>query len=242
MLNAKTGAVCDYCHIAGFPFVIHFRRGVWENESGAEKMSLNPSVSGFVLAGGRSSRMGGDKARLEIGDQPLLLRAVNLLKAYMSSVAILGPAGLYEFIYDPVIPDLWPGEGPLAAILTALEHSDSEWNIFLACDLPLVTDRFIDLLIRCVMISDADAVVPRTADGWQPLSAAYHVRCRTAFAQAIKEGRRSIVGLLEEIRVRVITQSDIVNAGLSNSEFANMNTPEDWGRIIELLKERDESC
>jgi molybdopterin-guanine dinucleotide biosynthesis protein A len=185
--------------------------------------------------------MGVDKARLEIGDQPLLLRAVNLLKAHVNSVAVLGPVGLYEFIHDPVIPDLWPGEGPLAAVLTGLGHSASEWNIFLACDLPLVTGRFIDLLIRTVATSNSDAVVPRTLKDWQPLSAAYHVRCRNVFTQAIKEGRRSMIGLLDRIRVDVITPEDMMSAGLSDLEFSNMNTPEDWERIRKCWT-GDESC
>ena len=79
-------------------------------------------------------------------------------------------------------------------------------------------------------------MVPRTEDGWQPLSAAYHSRCRTAFARAIQEGRRSIIELLDEVQVEVITHDEMVSAGLSEEELTNMNTPEDWARIAELAK------
>ena len=79
-------------------------------------------------------------------------------------------------------------------------------------------------------------MVPRTEDGWQPVSAAYHSRCRTSFARAIQEGRRSIIGLFDEVRVEVITHDEMVSAGLSEVELVNVNTPEDWARIAELSK------
>ncbi len=81
---------------------------------------------GFVLAGGQSSRMGFDKARLQIGGQPLLLRTLNLLGTFVDSVAALGSTDDYGFIHDPVIRDRQPDRGPLAAILTGLEHLTTE--------------------------------------------------------------------------------------------------------------------
>jgi molybdopterin-guanine dinucleotide biosynthesis protein A len=78
--------------------------------------------------------------------------------------------------------------------------------------------------------------VPRTKEGWQPLSAAYHSRCRTVFARAIQEGRRSFIGLFEEIPAEVITHDEMVSAGVSEGELTNVNTPEDWARIAGLSK------
>jgi molybdopterin-guanine dinucleotide biosynthesis protein A len=79
-------------------------------------------------------------------------------------------------------------------------------------------------------------VVPRTEDGWQPLSAAYHSRCQAAFARAMQDGRRSITSLFDEVPVEVITPEQMLSAGLSNEEFTNINTPEDWARVTELSK------
>jgi molybdopterin-guanine dinucleotide biosynthesis protein A len=177
-------------------------------------MSSNPSVAGFVLAGGRSSRMGVDKARLRVDDQPLLLRTVNLLRAHLDWVAVVGPAGRYEFIQDPVVPDHWPGKGPLAALLTGLEHSSSEWNVFLACDLPLLDGRFIDLLIRSATASQSQAVIPRTRDGWQPLCAAYHRTCAFPIRAALGEGDLTVVSVLPRLRVEVINEEHLARAGL----------------------------
>src|ERR1019366_1971386 len=127
-------------------------------------------------------------------------------------------------------------QGPLAAICTGLLTSNAEWSIFLACDLPLVSRKFFQLLVQRVRTTRSDAVVPRTEDGWQPLSAAYHARCRTAFARAMQEGWRSIIRLFDEVRVEVISPDDMVSAGLSEVELVNVNTPEDWARSDELAK------
>jgi molybdopterin-guanine dinucleotide biosynthesis protein A len=197
---------------------------------------MREAIHGFVLAGGKSSRMGQDKALMPFEGKPLVLRAAEILRPFVREVTLLAPADRYEDLGLPVVADKWPDQGPLAAVCTGLLSSQAEWSIFLACDIPLVSRQFLQLLVERVQATRSDAVVPRTEDGWQPLSAAYHSRCRTAFARAIEEGRRSMVSLFDEIQVDVITHDGMASAGLSEEELANMNTPEDWARIAELSK------
>ncbi len=200
-------------------------------------MASEERIDGFVLAGGKSSRMGQDKGLMRFEGKPLVSRAAEILRPFVREVTLLAPTDRYGNLGFPMVADKWPDQGPLAAVCTGLLSSRAEWSIFLACDIPLVSPQFLELLIERVRATRSDAVVPRTEDGWQPLSAAYHSRCRTAFAQAIEEGRRSIIGLLDEVRVEVITHDEMVSAGLSEEELTNMNTPEDWVRIAELSKE-----
>jgi len=199
-------------------------------------MASEEGIDGFVLAGGKSSRMGQDKALMQFEGKPLVLRAAEILRPFVREITLLAPADRYESLGLPVIVDQWPDQGPLAAIGTGLLSSRAEWSIFLACDLPLVTRQFIQLLVQRVGATRSDAVVPRTEEGWQPLSAAYHSRCRTAFVRALQEGRRSIIRLLDEVRVEVITRDEMAGAGLSAVELVNVNTPGDWARIAELSK------
>lgn len=201
-------------------------------------MSGSLCLNGFVLAGGRSTRLGVDKARVEIEGVSLLLRTVNLLKPYVDSVAVLGPAGRYEFIHEPTIQDRWPGKGPLAAILTGLERMTGEWGIFIACDLPLVDGRFIELLIRRVAASKPDAVVPRTTGGWQPLCAAYRRSSARQIREAIEEGETAIIRILPRLQVDVITPEDLAIAGMDEAIFENLNSPEDRERVLGLLAAR----
>ncbi len=196
-------------------------------------MASQEGINGFVLAGGKSSRMGQDKALMQLGGKQLVLRATEILRPFVREITLLAPAERYKNLGLPVLRDKWPDRGPLAAVCTGLLDSGTEWNIFLACDLPLVSRQFIQLLVERVRATRSDAVVPRTEDVWQPLSAAYHSRCRRAFTRALQEGRRSMIGLFDEVRVEVITQNEMANAGLSEGELSNMNTPEDWARIAE---------
>ena len=194
-------------------------------------MATQEEIHGFVLAGGRSSRMGQDKALMRFEGKPLVVRAAEILSPFVSAVTLLAPADRYGELGLPVIEDQWPNQGPLAAICTGLLSSPAAWNIFLACDLPMVSRQFIQLLVGRVRATRADAVAPRTAEGWQPLSAAYHSRCRTVFARALQEGECSIIRLLDQVRVETITRDEMLNAGVGEGELANINTPEEWARI-----------
>src|SRR5689334_19241981 len=110
-------------------------------------MVRREDIQGFVLAGGKSTRMGQDKARLEIDGKPLVLRTAKLLRPYVREVTLLALPERYGDLGLPIIADQWPDQGPLAAICTGLLHSTAEWSIFLACDLPLLSRRFLDLLV-----------------------------------------------------------------------------------------------
>ena len=199
-------------------------------------MAEKGRTNGFVLAGGKSNRMGRDKALILFRKKPLILRTADLLKPHVTEATLIGPPERYGNLGLAVLADRWPDQGPLAAVGTGLLSSNAEWNIFLACDLPLVTCQFIEFLIKRIWATHCDAVVPCTHDVWQPLAAAYHIRCRDHISRAIKEGRRSIVGLLDEVRVDVITLNEMVSAGLNGTELTNMNTPEDLKRIKRLSK------
>lgn len=199
---------------------------------------MNLRLQGFVLAGGRSRRMGSDKARLDLAGQPLLLRILNLLRPHVESVTVLGSAGTYDFFTDPVIPDRKPGRGPLVAILTGLEHSRADWSIFLACDMPLLSSRFIELLLQLMAKSDADAVVPQTGSGWKPVCAAYRKTAIPQIREAIIASEYSVFRTLQRLRLDVITSSGLATAGIAKNIFENVNRPEDWQRILDLASTR----
>ncbi len=103
---------------------------------------LGLDVGGYVLAGGRSSRMGRDKALLELGGKPLALHAVTKLQRVCSDVHIL--SGNMELAaYAPLVQDLHPGCGPIGGIEAALAHSYDEWNLFLPVDMPFFPSAFL---------------------------------------------------------------------------------------------------
>ena len=117
-------------------------------------------MSGFVLAGGKSSRMGRDKARLEIGGVSLMSRAVGLLQSVTGNSVIISSSPLHELSGSRIVADDFPDWGPLGGIATALRISETDWSLVIACDLPYLTKAWLDFLIERALKSGADAVVP----------------------------------------------------------------------------------
>jgi len=185
------------------------------------------ALTGFVLAGGESTRMGSDKAFLQVGGEILLARALRLAGAVCAEVRIVGSlAGLSG--YAAVVEDIYAKRGPLGGIHAALTSSATDLNLVLAVDLPFVEVRFLEHLVARARACDAVVVVPRAAGGWQPLCAVY----RKAFTQtaeaALMQGKNRIDALFVSVKTEVIDEDELIRVGFSPSIFRNLNTPEDW--------------
>ena len=180
------------------------------------------SRAGFVLAGGLSSRMGRDKAMLTAHGSTLLELAVREVLAAAGNVTVIAPPDRYAKFGWLLIPDLQPGQGPLGGILTALTHSQADWNLVVACDMPAIKSPFLRQLLQQAEASDADCLIPQNAMGrLEPLCAVYHGRCLAAIARAMQAGVRKVTTGLRELRVAAFqpTTPDL---------FTNLNTPQDW--------------
>jgi molybdenum cofactor guanylyltransferase len=186
-----------------------------------------PELTGFLLAGGKSGRMGCDKAFASFQGKTLLDRALSTLRPVTSRVVLVGPRDKLA-IYGAVIEDVFPGAGPLAGIHAALRSSDTDMNLMLAVDLPLVTPDLLRYLIARAESSAALVTVPRTSDGWQPLCAVY----REAFADlaepALTQGRNKVDALFTPDVLQVVTEEELNVAGFSPTAFKNINTPADF--------------
>ena len=198
--------------------------------------SSNPGIAGFVLTGGASDRMGRDKALLELGGEPLALRAVHLLGEVGVSATLVGAPDRYRHLGAPVLPDSVEGKGPLAGIVTSLEATRSDWNFVLACDLPYLERPLARFLSGLALetgggvdaITATDAIVPRIRGRWQPLCAIYHRRCLPAFEQVLVSGHPKIADAFDSLRVRSVEENDLHRAGVSLRGLENMNTPEQY--------------
>ena len=186
-------------------------------------------VTGFVLVGGQSRRMGRDKALLELDGEPLFLRTAKLLKPYASDVVLLGPTERFSRFGLPVWDDVYPGRGPVGALYTALRNSHSDWNLFFACDLPFLNGSIVEILLLRVRNTTAHAVVPKVGERWQPLCAAYHRNCLSVIEPLIlRADDLSLVGLLSKFPVEVVSPRQSQNAGEWENLFSNVNTAEEW--------------
>ena len=187
-----------------------------------------------MVAGGRSARMGRDKAALPWGGGDLLDHAVATLSAVTGDVRILcGPDMRYEDRGRPVIADAVADVGGLAALVTALRALEAaQTAVLIAVDLPLVR---ADLLRELLARSEGwDVVVPVSPSGAEPFAAVYRASCREAVEQACAEGRLKMTAFWRDVRVREVPAQELSAFGDPAQVFCNVNTPGEYARAKAL--------
>ena len=185
-------------------------------------------AEGFILAGGASSRMGRDKALLEFGGIPLIIRAAQLLEPLVGRPTIIAPAGRYQEFGLRTVPDDDSGFGPLGGIATALRISASPWNLVVGCDLPYLTAEWLGFLIGRAAASTADATLPENARGLEPLCAMYHKRAEAAIRAALERGVRKVTDGLAALTVLTLAPSEWKEFDSEGRLFKNINTVADY--------------
>lgn len=186
---------------------------------------LQPIHAGILLTGGASSRMGRDKATIQIGGATLAERAASVLRAAAAPVVAVGPeagSGLAH-VDDPRI-------GPLVAIDKGLKALLVQRCvgpvIVLACDMPLITaDLLLDIASRR---RGADAVVPIAGGRLQPLCAAYGPNGRAAISKAVATGKRSMREALAMMKIEIVPVDD-------EGAFVDLDTPHDLEAVSAIL-------
>lgn len=192
------------------------------------RKSSRETIGAFILAGGESSRMGRDKALLEIDGVPMIVRTTRLVEGISGRATIVGEAESYQRLGLHAIRDDWPHAGPLGAIATALRASDCAWNLVVACDLPYLTSDWLEFLIGRAQDSKADALLPMSDRGSEPLCAMYAKSCETAVWLALDRGVRKVTEGLAHLRVEYLEPSEWKAFDSDGLLFKNMNLPEDY--------------
>jgi molybdopterin-guanine dinucleotide biosynthesis protein A len=130
--------------------------------------------------------------------------------------------------FAPVVEDIFRDRGPLGGIHAALRASATDLNVMLAVDTPFVSPEFLQYLINQAQgAREAAAIVPRSAEGSQPLCAIYRREFADAAENALRAGRNRIDLLFDVVRTRVIQPEEWEGAGFSPAIFRNLNTPEE---------------
>ena len=204
-------------------------------------MANREPVGGFILAGGRSSRMGRAKGLLAFGGEPLVVHVARLLESVSEpriTPLIIGPPEVYANLGIRVIPDDGENLGPLGGISTALRIATCEWNLIVGCDLPFLTRDWLEFLIARAAGSSADVVMPLNERGSEPLCAMYRRSARRAIAQALERGVRKITDGLATLTVASIAPAEWKAFDPCGRLFKNVNTPEDYDEARQSLGEK----
>lgn len=188
-------------------------------------MGTNPDLTAFILAGGKSTRMGTDKAFVTLAGRTLLTHALEVARSVTSDVRIVGESAKFA-PFAPVVEDIFAGCGPLGGIHAALCCSGADLNLMLALDLPFVSPALLQHLTDRARNSAALVTVPRSDTGWQPLCAVYRRDFAEKAESALRTGHYKIDALFDE-RTQGITEEELQAAGFSARVFRNLNTPEE---------------
>lgn len=175
-------------------------------------------LSAFVLAGGQSVRMGQDKAELPWHGRTLLEHMVELLRTIANPVLVVGRTQL---------PDRLPGLGPLSGIATGLEASLTDANLFVAVDLPLLTNDFLIYLRHRLESTGCPILACKIGSGF-PLCLGVRRSLLPDIQRRLNDGELSIRRFIEAGNAEIISELDFRNAGFDAAIFTNINTPDDY--------------
>ncbi|QWV95639.1 molybdenum cofactor guanylyltransferase [Geomonas oryzisoli] len=182
-------------------------------------------ITGVILVGGKSRRMGRDKAFLQMQGKPLFERVLDLFRGSFAKVLLVGDRSERFSSYSlTVLPDLIPGSS-LGGVYTGLSGADSEWIFVSSCDLPFPSVAILRHL--CSLREGYDAVVPKTGQGYEPLFALYSKRCLEPIQKLLEGGECCAYAWYPQVRVREVGPEEIARLDPTGTAFLNLNTPED---------------
>ena len=200
----------------------------------------SPEISCIVLVGGKSIRLGRDKALEPFGIGNLLEMVLSRLSLFKSDIILVAGAG-EKFDRLPVFPglrtvaDIYPDRGPLGGIFSGLSVSMTLYNLVVACDMPFLNIDLWRYMIQ--MAADYDIVVPRKGNYFEPLHAIYSRNCRVPIENLLKQGETHVSQkLFPLVRTKYIEDDEIVRFDPKRLSFFNINTEADLLRAKELLK------
>ena len=200
-------------------------------------MESKYSASGTILSGGKSIRMGQNKALIEIEGTPIISRIHDLFRRLFQEVIIVTNQKESFINFDSKIcQDLIPDKGALGGLYTGIFFSSFQYSFCVACDMPFINRSLVQYLFENVQ--GDDVIVPRTKDGLQPLHAIYSKNCLAPIKRIIEEGKYRIIDFYKLVKVKIVDERDFLFLDPLRESFMNVNTPEELISITSVKKLR----
>jgi molybdopterin-guanine dinucleotide biosynthesis protein A len=196
-----------------------------------------------LLSGGRSSRMGQDKALMPFLGRPLIQRIMERLASVGEQVILsTNRPAEYVFLHLPSYPDIQPNCGSLGGLYTALSAARHSIIAAVACDMPFANPdlfKYEKLLLRQ---TGADVVIPTSPNGLEPLHAVYRRdTCLLAVKSALEAGNLKMIAWLQDVSVRIVLPEEVAHFDPDGLAFWNLNTPEDFRQAEERARLEDKA-
>lgn len=212
-------------------------------------------ISGIILAGGKSRRMGQDKALLELDGKPILQHVLDRIAPLCAEVILVAnDASAYTQFAVKIINDVLPGKGSLGGLYSGLLEARHDYAFAVACDMPFVNPALVRYLIS--LAPQNDVVIPRAHDpssrakrapradrpmakenDLHPMHAIYSKRCLPIIAERLRADDLRLIGFLPDVRTRIVEQNEIDRFDPKHLSFFNTNTPDDFRFAQALAQE-----
>lgn len=183
--------------------------------------------SAYILAGGKSSRMGTDKGLLSINSETFVKKIAATLQSITPHIFVITSNDAYTQLGFNCIPDLFPDKGPVGGIHSALSHSENENVIIVSCDSPLVSIAFWQWLIKEHQKSNSAITFPSLLDSDYPLTGIYAKNLENIFFQAVQKEQLKLLSLVRQLKYNAVKVPPEFEKNLHN-----INTPEEYQKLL----------
>jgi molybdopterin-guanine dinucleotide biosynthesis protein A len=188
-------------------------------------------TNGYILAGGKSSRMGADKGLLLIEGKAMIEYVIEQMQPVFDNLVIVSNNPEYEKFGLKVIPDLIKDIGPAGGIYTALNHSDSQMNFMVSCDMPLVTAAAIEFIVANA--NESQIVLLENQGKLEPLFGVYSKDCEEKWLQLIQQEKVKLQDMVLHFKLKTIPVEN--NEIFAATFFKNINTKADYNNILNQI-------
>lgn len=231
--TSPTDKAIELCEQAGITLVGYLRGTGLEVYSHPQQLQISseteriPGITGVILAGGESRRMGSDKSLLPIQGARFIDHVYSRMKALFDEVVIVtNSPELYTDIDCRKVPDLYYAQGSLAGVHSGLAHAGNEQIFVVGCDMPFISAQVVRHI--CAQSDQGDMVIPHSSSGHEPLHALYSKNCLPAMEHVLDAGQRRIMLFFDQVKMVEIPRSKIYELDPAGKSFLNINTPEDY--------------
>lgn len=244
--TSPTDMAGKICREAGIVLIGYARGGKFIVYNGAERLDLSISegkitgVGGVILSGGKSSRMGSNKALLPYkGGRFIEAIHRQMTEIFAEVILVTNNPEQYEFIPCRKVPDLFPEGGALAGIHSGLYHSANPAIFVVACDMPYLNNGLIRHLAG--RADKGSIIIPEGPAGLEPLHAVYGRGCLAAIEETLSFGEKRILSIFDRVKIMKLNAEQIAAFDPAFASFSNINTPDEYFRLRECERENGAS-
>ncbi|WP_303721222.1 formate dehydrogenase accessory sulfurtransferase FdhD [Malonomonas rubra] len=244
--TSPTDKAIALCEQAGITLIGYVRGQNMEVYSHSQQLRISAGgeriagVTGVILAGGESRRMGSDKSLLPIQGARFIDHVYRRMASLFDEVIIVtNSPDLYNEIPCRKVPDIYYAQGALAGVHSGLSHAKTEKIFVVGCDMPFVSSAVVKEI--CSHAEKGDLVIPHSSSGHEPLHALYSRSCLPAMEQVLDAGLKRIVRFFDQVKLVELPASRIRQFDPQERSFQNINTPEDYFRLRGTLVSNDGS-